>query len=58
MTPGIWTMGIARPTMEAAPFAWLLFIPFNLFATFTKLNLVIAIIAKPIKTFKPRKHPS
>ena len=44
MTLESWSMGIARPVMEAFPYAWLFFIPFILVATFTMLNLFIAII--------------
>ena len=44
MTLESWSMGIARPVMETHPYAWLFFIPFILIATFTMLNLFIAII--------------
>lgn len=37
-------MGISRPVMEEHPWAWAFFVPFILIATFTVLNLFIAII--------------
>ncbi len=51
MTLESWSMGIARPVMEAHPFAWAFFIPFILIATFTMLNLFIAIIVNAMQTF-------
>jgi len=47
MTLESWSMGIARPVMEHFPYAWAFFIPFILIATFTMLNLFIAIICSP-----------
>lgn len=44
MTLESWSMGVARPTMESAPLAWLFFIPFILVSSFMVLNLFIAII--------------
>ena len=44
MTLESWSMGIARPVMEVYPWAWAYFVPFILIATFTMLNLFIAII--------------
>lgn len=44
MTLESWSMGIVRPVMEQYPYAWLFFIPFILFTTFTMLNLFVAII--------------
>jgi voltage-gated sodium channel len=44
MTLESWSMGIVRPVMEAHPWAWAFFVPFILVATFTILNLFIAII--------------
>jgi voltage-gated sodium channel len=43
-------MGIVRPVMEEYPFAWMFFIPFILIATFTVLNLFIAIIVDAMQT--------
>ena len=44
MTLESWSMGIARPVMEQFPLAWAFFVPFILVATFTMLNLFIAVI--------------
>lgn len=50
MTLESWSMGIARPVIEIYPYAWLFFIPFILIATFTMLNLFIAIIVNTMQT--------
>ena len=50
MTLESWSMGIARPVMEAFPYAWVFFIPFILIATFTMLNLFIAVIVNAVQT--------
>lgn len=49
MTLESWSMGIARPVMEQFPLAWLFFIFFILVATFTMLNLFIAIIVNAMQ---------
>jgi voltage-gated sodium channel len=56
MTLESWSMGIARPVMEESPLAWLFFISFILFATFTMLNLFIAIIVNAMQTFTESEH--
>lgn len=43
-------MGIARPVMEVYPWAWAFFVPFILIATFTMLNLFIAIIVSAMQS--------
>ncbi|SCZ61236.1 voltage-gated sodium channel [Thiohalomonas denitrificans] len=50
MTLESWSMGIVRPVMEQYPYAWLFFVPFILIATFTMLNLFIAIIVDTMQT--------
>jgi voltage-gated sodium channel len=50
MTLESWSMGIVRPVMESHPYAWMFFIPFILIATFTVLNLFIAIIVDAMQT--------
>ncbi len=50
MTLESWSMGIVRPVMETHPQAWLFFVPFILIATFTILNLFIAIIVDTMQT--------
>jgi len=50
MTLESWSMGIVRPLMQTHPYAWLFFIPFILVATFTMLNLFIAIIVNAMQS--------
>jgi voltage-gated sodium channel len=52
MTLESWSMGISRPVMETFPYAWAFFIPFILVATFTMLNLFIAIIVNAMQSFE------
>lgn len=49
MTLESWSMGIARPVMEAHPWAWAFFVPFIVIATFTILNLFIGIIVSTMQ---------
>lgn len=56
MTLESWSMGIVRPVMESSPYAWAFFIPFILIATFTMLNLFIAIIVNAMQTFTETEH--
>jgi len=56
MTLESWSMGIARPIMEEFPYAWIFFIPFILVATFTMLNLFIAIIVNAMQSFSEAEH--
>ncbi len=56
MTLESWSMGIARPVMEHFPYAWVFFISFILIATFTMLNLFIAIIVNAMQSFSDREH--
>ena len=52
MTLESWSMGIARPVMEHFPYAWAFFVPFILIATFTMLNLFVAIIVSAMQTYE------
>jgi voltage-gated sodium channel len=54
MTLESWSMGIARPVMEHFPYAWAFFVPFILIATFTMLNLFVAIIVSAMQTYEER----
>jgi voltage-gated sodium channel len=56
MTLESWSMGIVRPVMEQFPFAWAFFIPFILVATFTMLNLFIAIIVNAMQSYSESEH--
>jgi voltage-gated sodium channel len=56
MTLESWSMGIARPVMENFPYAWAFFVPFILVATFTMLNLFIAIIVNAMQSYSEAEH--
>jgi voltage-gated sodium channel len=56
MTLESWSMGISRPVMEAYPYAWAFFVPFILVATFTMLNLFIAIIVNAMQSYSEQEH--
>lgn len=56
MTLESWSMGISRPVMEHFPYAWAFFIPFILVATFTMLNLFIAIIVNAMQSYNESEH--
>jgi len=56
MTLESWSMGIVRPLMETFPYAWLFFVPFILIATFTMLNLFIAIIVSAMQSYSEAEH--
>ena len=56
MTLESWSMGVARPVMEQFPYAWAFFIPFILVATFTMLNLFIAIIVNAMQRYSEAEH--
>jgi voltage-gated sodium channel len=56
MTLESWSMGIARPVMEHFPYAWIFFVLFILVATFTMLNLFIAIIVNAMQSYSEEEH--
>ncbi len=56
MTLESWSMGIVRPVMVEHPHAWIFFIIFILIATFTMLNLFIAIIVNAMQTFSEQEN--
>ena len=56
MTLESWSMGIVRPVMETHPYAWAFFIPFILIATFTMLNLFIAVIVNAMQSYSDAEH--
>jgi len=56
MTLESWSMGIVRPIMETHPHAWIFFVPFILVATFTMLNLFIAIIVSAMQNYSEAEH--
>ena len=50
MTLESWSMGIARPVMEAFPYAWMFFVPFIVITTFAVLNLFVGIIVDAMQS--------
>jgi len=56
MTLESWSMGIVRPIMETFPYAWAFFVPFIMVATFTMLNLFIAIIVSAMQNYSEAEH--
>jgi voltage-gated sodium channel len=44
MTLESWSSGIARPMMKEMPYAYFFFVPFILLATYTTLNVFIAVV--------------
>lgn len=50
MTLESWSMGIVRPILAQYPYAWLFFVPFIMVATFTMLNLFIAVIVEAMQS--------
>ena len=56
MTLESWSMGIARPVMEHFPYAWIFFVLFILVATFTMLNLFIAIIVNAMQSYSDEER--
>ncbi len=56
MTLESWSMGIARPVMEQFPYAWIFFVLFILVATFTMLNLFIAIIVNAMESYSDEER--
>lgn len=49
MTLESWSMGIVRPVMEEHSWAWIVFVPFIVIATFTILNLFIGVIVSTMQ---------
>ena len=44
MTLESWSSGIARPMMQKMPYSYIFFVPFILLATYTTLNVFIAVV--------------
>lgn len=57
MTLESWSMGIVRPVMATFPWAWAIFIPFIVVATFTILNLFIGIIVSTMQELADLAEP-
>jgi len=56
MTLESWSMGISRPVMEEHPWAGVFFVVFILIATFTMLNLFIALIVDAMQSLQREHH--
>lgn len=56
MTLEGWSDALVRPIMEKQPWAWLFFVPFILVATFTVLNLFIAVIVNAMQDEAAQKQ--
>lgn len=56
MTLEGWSGDIARPIMEVYPYAWIFFVVFILTATFTVLNLFIAVIVNSLNSIHSEEH--
>ena len=58
MTLESWSMGIVRPVMREYPYAWMFFVPFIIFATYTVMNLFIGILVSAISEVQEEKRKS
>ena len=58
MTLEAWAVGVARPIMEVYPYAWIFFILFILTATFTVLNLFVAVIVNSLNAIHGQEESS
>ena len=56
MTLESWAMGIVRPVMEVYPWSWVLFVTFLMLASFTVLNLFIAVIIDSMQSLNEEKE--
>lgn len=61
MTLESWSSGIARPMMEKMPYSYIFFVPFILLATYTTLNVFIAVVVNTMnevnrKAFKEEEE--
>ena len=56
MTLESWAMGIVRPVMEVYPWSWVLFVTFLMLASFTVLNLFIAVIIDSMQSLHDEKQ--
>jgi len=55
MTLESWSMSVARPVMEVYPYAWIFFVSYILIATFTMLNLFIAVVVNAMQAEHARQ---
>lgn len=50
MTLESWSMGVARPVIEAHPYAWIFFVLFIVTTSFAVLNMFIAVIVDSLQS--------
>lgn len=55
MTLESWSSGIARPIMQELPYAYFFFVPFILIATYTTLNIFIAIVVNTMNELQGKQ---
>lgn len=55
MTLESWSMGIARPVIKEFPYAWIYFITFIMLATYTSINIFIAIMVNTMQNLAEAK---
>jgi len=56
MTLESWSMGIARPVMAEFEYAWIFFVTFILVASFTMLNLFVAVMVDTMQTLHDQEN--
>jgi len=56
MTLESWSMGIARPVIKEFPYAWIYFISFIMIATYTTINIFIAIMVNTMQNLAAAKE--
>lgn len=56
MTLESWSMGIARPVLKEFPYAWIYFLTFIMLATYTSINIFIAIMVNTMQNLAKAKE--
>lgn len=56
MTLESWSMGIARPVIKEFPYAWIYFLTFIMLATYTSINIFIAIMVNTMQNLATAKE--
>lgn len=56
MTLESWSMGIARPVMAQFPYSWIYFLTFIMLATYTSINIFIAIMVNTMQNLATSKE--
>lgn len=58
MTLESWSSGIARPMMDKMPYSYVFFVPFILLATYTTLNVFIAVVVNTMNEINREANKS